>query len=392
MSKILNISAREILDSRGELTIEAEVQTEKGVKAIASVPQGKSTGSREDVYVAPKWACENVAKEIAPALIGLEVSNQSELDQKMLDLDGTPNERRLGANAILAVSLACARAGALEAQKPLWRYLRELYGQPTRAGNLALYVNMINGGLHAGNNLDIQEYLVIVEEGSLQKSVETATKIYHLLGKLLVEKFGESAANLGDEGGFAPDFKDNLAPFEYLKQAMSEVTSQARLGIDAAASNIEKSPVDLFKFYREAKQKYDLLYIEDPFGEDDDLNFKALTLEMGKDTIITGDDLTTTNPKSIREFGGAKAINGVIIKPNQAGSLSETLEAIRAARENNLKVVVSHRSGETDDDYIADLAYAVLADGIKLGSPARGERVAKYNRLLEIEREAGNNQ
>jgi len=230
--------------------------------------------------------------------------------------------------------------------------------------------------------------LVIVGGSEMKRSVGQGVLIYKELEKLLVADFGKGAANVGDEGGFAPNFSDNLLPFDYLARAIKEVgISGVRLGVDVAASDVKKSPDELFKLYREAKKKFDLMYIEDPFGENDDSNFAKLTTEIGASTIIAGDDLTTTSAESIEKFGKAGAINGVIIKPNQIGSLTEALAAVRMARKHKIAVVASHRSGETDDDFIADFAWAIGADGLKLGAPARGERIAKYDRLLEIERE-----
>ncbi|MDO8471515.1 MAG: enolase C-terminal domain-like protein [bacterium] len=387
MSKIKACQSRKILDSRGDWTIESKVTLESGVSASASIPQGKSTGSREAMSLPAEQALVNVDTRINEVLKGMEVRDQGGVDRKMLELDGTQNKSNLGANSILSISIAVARVAALEDGLPLWSHLRNLYGNKIDNKTPRLFINCINGGVHAGSGLEIQEYVVVPKFDTVRESIEFGAEFYKKLKEILTEAFGPTAAEVGDEGGFAPHMTDNIAPLQYMKQALSELGAEnkAELGIDAAASEIKRSSDELSKWYREMRDKYNLFYIEDPFGENNMDDFVTLAREFGGRPMIIGDDLTTTDSKEIEKAVLAGAINGVIIKPNQIGTLTETFEAIRVARNNNLFVIISHRSGETNDDFIADLAWAVGADGIKLGAPARGERVAKYNRLLEIE-------
>lgn len=384
--KIKKCSARKIVDSRAEWTIEVEVETENA-KASASVPQGKSTGEAEAVSLPADQAMENVNTVIADALVGVEADDLQKIDEILIKLDGTANKSRLGANAILGVSMAMARVIAKEKKVPLWQYLREIYGGAGSFKTPRLFANCINGGVHAGSGLLMQEYVVAPKFGAIKESVEFEILFYEKLKEILVNEFGPTASEVGDEGGFAPKMDDNLAPLKFLKQTLLELGAleKAELGIDAAASNIKRSSDELRNLYRQMKKEYNLLYIEDPFEQKDVTDFVSLKKEFSGRPMIIGDDLTTTDPKVIAKMAKAGAIDGVIIKPNQIGSVSETLEAVKIARKNNLFIIVSHRSGETTDDFISDLAWAVGADGIKLGAPARGERVAKYNRLLQIE-------
>ena len=387
MSKIKICQSRKILDSRGDWTIKSEVTLESGISAVASIPQGKSTGEREAVPLSVEQAMVNVNTRINEILKGVEAADQNRVDQTMLELDATRNKSNLGANAILSVSMAVARVSALESGLSLWSHLRNLYGENTNGGVPRLFANCINGGVHAGSGLEIQEYVVVPKFGTARENVEFEANFYKKLKETLVKTFGATAADIGDEGGFAPPMTDNLLPLHYMKQALLELglEGEVELGIDAAASNIKRNPDELINWYRQMKKEYDLLYIEDPFGENNFNDFVSLTKEFGGRPMIIGDDLTTTNREEIERAALAGAVNGIIIKPNQIGTVTETLEAIRMARKYNLFTIVSHRSGETGDSFIADLAWAVGADGIKLGAPARGERVAKYNRLLEIE-------
>jgi len=385
MTKISSISARKILNSRGDWTVKASVFLENGLGTTASVPQGKSRGLHEAVSVPAVQAVRNIIEKIDPSIRGLNPEDQAGIDRRLIELDGTPNKAALGANALLAVSLAVARAGALSKNTSLWEYLGNLAG--TKPDFPKLFANVINGGVHAGNNLDVQEYMIIPEETSPEKAVETTHLFYNQLRECLKENFGESSVNLGDEGGFAPEFKDNIEPFKILEKIREENDFKLQFGIDAAASNINKKPEELFEIYNNLISNYPLSFIEDPFGEEDFENFALLLQKYEKKILICGDDLTVTNVSRMKKAEGYKSVNSVIIKPNQIGTLSETLEAINFAGKQGWKVVVSHRSGETNDDFIADLAYAVGAYGIKLGAPARGERVVKYNRLLEISEE-----
>lgn len=390
MATIKNLDARPILDSRGQWTLEVLAKLSNGISACASVPQGKSRGSREARVLPAEKAVANV-KNLSRAFGGINPENQAEIDAKLIMLDGTPNKSKLGANAILGISLACARAAAKNKHLPLWRHLRSFLNiKVSKSKKPWLFVNMINGGQHAGNNLDFQEYLVIPKVSSFMESAKLAAKIYHTLEEYLKKHFGRGATGLGDEGGFAPNFKSNTLPFAVLKQIVAKLGLKSKIafGLDAAASDIKKSKQELQDFYSSLFRNYKLLYLEDAFGEEDFADFAGLLKKTRGKAWIAGDDLTTTNLSRVLEAHDADSMNAIIIKPNQIGTLTEALAVVEQAKKYKWKIIVSHRSGETNDDFIADFAYAVGADGLKLGAPARGERVAKYNRLLEIEREA----
>ncbi|PIR97883.1 MAG: phosphopyruvate hydratase [Candidatus Colwellbacteria bacterium CG10_big_fil_rev_8_21_14_0_10_42_22] len=384
MAKISDIKASKILNSRDDWTIEVELFLDDGVSVKASVPEGKSDGSHEAVSADVETAIYNIHKEILPTLRGLEVSDHLALDNKLIELDGTNNKSRLGANAILAVSIASFRASAQSRDKPIWRYIKEVSGLQS-FGSTKIYANLINGGKHAGNNLDIQEYLVIPKTENIKEAADIISRIYHNLGTICIEKYGESATLVGDEGGYAPSLDNNLIPLKLIKEAAGDF--EIDLGIDAAASGINMSKEKLMKIYREMVSAYNLFYLEDPFNEEDFPAFKEALLEFGEEVVVTGDDLTVTNTERMRIAKNHKSINGIIIKPNQIGTVSEAIRAVQKAREYGWSVIVSHRSGETNDDFIADFAVGVGADGAKIGAPARGERIAKYNRLLKIDEE-----
>jgi len=388
MSKIAETKVRKILDSRGEWTLEVAVVTDSGLPAVVSVPRGKSRGKYEAASVSVDEAVRNIEEVIAPALKGFDPKDQQKIDRRLIELDGTANKSGLGGNAVLGVSLACARAAAVSQQIPVWRHIRELINLPAPTGPPRLFINVINGGLHAGNNLDFQEYLIIPKVSTMTEAVRLGDLAYISLRDFLVENFGKSASLLGDEGGFAPEFRDNLEPFEILERSAADAGLLGKLdfGLDAAASNIQKDPEELKSIYQELRTRHNLWYLEDPFGENEFDKFADL-LKDWPSGLICGDDLTVTNVERMKTAVEHHSINSIIIKPNQIGTLTETLTAVRQAREYGWKVIVSHRSGETDDDFIADLAYGVGADGFKLGAPARGERVAKFNRLLAIEQE-----
>lgn len=389
MSQISNIKTRPILDSRGDWTIEVEVTLKNGVRAVSSVPQGKSTGLHEVEIVSAARAVKNIEKLILPKLKGKNIFRERELDELMTKLDGTPNKRRLGGNAILGVSIACVKAAAEASGVAVWKRVRELSGltvKQARKGVICprLFINVINGGLHAGNNLDFQEYLVIPKAKTFRESIFTGTQVYHALGKYLSRAKGRAAANVGDEGGYAPNFKDNLEPFGILRRVIKSLRLKDKVdfGLDAAASGIKIPHKKLLDLYGRLARDPRFIYLEDPFGEEDFLEFSALKVVIGEKIMIAGDDLTTTSVSRMEKAHAEGSVNAVIIKPNQIGTVSEALDAVRLARKYKWNVVVSHRSGETNDDFIADFAYGVGADGLKLGAPARGERVAKYNRLL----------
>ena len=387
MISLKNLRARKILDSRGEWTVEVLALASTGETAVFSEPRGKSRGKHEKVSVSADTALQNINNIITPALKGVALERQEEIDKRLLELDGTETKSELGENAILGASLACARLASVVNKKPLWKYLRELsgFGEPTAGPRL--FINIINGGLHAGSNLDFQEYLFIPRVTSFKEAIQSGTQVYKALREYLEKYFGKKASLLGDEGGFAPDFKDNAEPFAIIQKVADalQLRDKYDLGLDAAASNVRISNDKLTAIYNDLRQKYNLWYLEDPYGEDDFDSFAGLLKEWNGYGLITGDDLTVTSVKRIERAAEKKSINAVIIKPNQIGTLTETLAAMRWVRELGWKTIVSHRSGETNDDFIADLAFGVGADGFKLGAPARGERVAKYNRLLAIE-------
>jgi len=412
--KISSIVAREILDSRGNPTVSATVSLDSGVSASAAVPSGASTGQYEAVELRDGkeryggqgvlHAVKNVNETLAPALIGKMADNQAEIDKIMIDLDATPNKSKIGANAILAVSLACARVAALELKMPLYRYLRQIgdFG-PLPVMPVPL-MNIINGGRHADWATDIQEYMVMpVGAPSFSEALRMGTEVYQALKKIITDS--GSLAMIGDEGGFVPVSENNEAPLKLITEAIEktgyELGKDIVFGIDAAASEWYKNgqyhlkkegPRDgakLIEWYSDLTKRYKLVSIEDPFGDDDWQSFSSLNSSLGKNIQIIGDDLYVTNVSRLERGIQTKATNAILVKLNQIGTLTETIATINLAQRNNMKVIISHRSGETPDDFIADLVVACGAGQIKTGAPARGERVAKYNRLLEIEAELG---
>ena len=389
MASIAKISGRRILDSRGEWTIAVELTLGDKRRVIADVPRGRSTGTYEAAILPPLQALRRIEKNIAPKLRGLDTRKQDAIDELLLKLDGTSDKRRLGGNTLLGVSAAVCRAGALARQVPLWRHLRDLTGR--RHGRQTaprLWMNVINGGRHADNGLDFQEYLISPRAGSVKAAVEIGRDFYHALGERLLKLKGPSARGVGDEGGYAPRFRNNSEPFQILIRTAAALGLRKKIdfGLDAAASTIKKPDTPgLSRAYREFSRRYGLFYLEDPFGENDFTEFARLRRALPAAMLIAGDDLTVTNVGRMRAAEREKSVNAVIVKPNQVGTVSEALQAVRLARKFGWAVIVSHRSGETNDDFIADFAYGTAADGFKLGAPARGERIAKYNRLLEIE-------
>jgi len=388
MARIKKIRAYKILDSRGEWTIETEITLDNGIVSKSSVPQGKSIGSFEAYFVPPDTAINNISKKIEQNLLGIDIEEQEDIDNRMVDLDGTDNKSNLGANSILGVSLSCARAAALSLNVPVWKYLRSKYELRVN-NNPRLFLNVINGGLHAGNNLRFQEYILISKGKNLTESVEMGVFLYQAVRKYLIKHLGRSSSSLGDEGGFAPNFSNDLQPFEILQEIIGDegLTEKFDLGMDAAANNIDSPSQELTKTYLKIKDRFNIFYLEDHFKEDDFEDFSKLKRTIGGNTIVAGDDLTTTNIKRMKIAREKDSINGIIIKPNQIGTLTETIQAIKLAKEWGWLVIVSHRSGETSDTFIVDLALGTGADGIKIGAPARGERIAKFNRILEIERD-----
>ncbi|MFA7581814.1 MAG: phosphopyruvate hydratase [Candidatus Paceibacterota bacterium] len=410
--KIKFVNAIEMLDSRGNPTVKAYIELKNGIIGSALVPSGASTGRYEAVELrdgdGKRYggkgvlnAVNNIKTEIAEAISGMDARDQEKIDKKMIELDGTDNKSRLGANAILAVSLAVARAGAISSDKPLYEYLNGL-----SKGEISIPIpqmNIMNGGRHANWAADIQEYMLIPQgKSSFKESLRMCSEIYASLEEIL-RKNGQST-NVGDEGGFAPAFNDNKHPFSLMSEAVIvsgySLGEDVAFGIDSAASefykdgkyllkkeNKEMSSSELLDFYKEITNLNHVSSIEDPFAEDDWKAFSDMTLEMGNKIQIVGDDLYATNISRISRGIEEKATNAVLIKLNQIGTLTETIEAIKIAKESGQKAIISHRSGETEDSFIADLAVATGTGQIKAGAPARSERTAKYNRLLEIERE-----
>ncbi len=407
MFTIEHIHAREILDSRGNPTVEVDVLTEGGF-GRASVPSGASTGTNEALELRDKdkrylgkgvaKAVNNVNTEIKEALIGMDVRDQREIDMTMLELDGTPNKSRLGANAMLGVSLAIAHAASDSLGLSLYRYL----GGSNSFTLPCPTMNIINGGKHAGNNLAIQEFMIQPRGAkTYSEALRMGAETYHTLSAILVKKYGASAVNVGYEGGYAPPLSNTRDALDSVTSAIEEAGygKEISIGLDAAASEFyEKgiysidgrsfSPDDLADYYADLVKTYPILSIEDPFHEDAFDDFAALTKKL-KDTIIVGDDLFVTNVKRLQKGIKMNAGNALLLKVNQIGTLSEAFDAARLAQKNRFKVVVSHRSAETEDTTIADISVAIGAELIKTGAPARSERNAKYNQLLRIEEELG---
>jgi len=397
MSKIKEIKTREILDSRGKPTIEVELYVGNNV-FIDSCPSGTSSGTNEALELrdengkSVKKAVENVNNIIAKALIGMDPSEQKAVDEVMIKLDGTKNKSKLGANAILPVSMAVARAGAAVNKISLYQHISNISGNKL---NIPLpSFNIINGGVHAKNQLDFQEFMVMPQKKTFNENLLIGSKVFEKLTQIIKEIFGE-LPEMGFEGGYAPMISKAEQALYMIKNVIGEF--DAKIAIDVAATELYKngkyilegrefSRQELVDFYKDLVLRFPIISIEDPFAEEDWEGFKEIKHEL-KDTIIIGDDLTATNIKRIKEAKRKKSCNGVIIKLNQIGSVSETIEAANLAKSYGWKIMVSHRSGETLDNFIADLAVGIGADFIKAGAYTREERVVKYNRLLEIENE-----
>ncbi|QDK10717.1 phosphopyruvate hydratase [Helicobacter pylori] len=411
MLTIKDIHALEVMDSRGNPTIQASVVLSDNTKASAIVPSGASTGKREALELRDNdktrflgkgvlRACENVNSVIKHHLIGLEAINQAFVDERLRALDGTPNYANLGANAVLGVSMALARASAKALNLPLYRYLGG-------ANALTLPVpmlNIINGGTHANNSIDFQEYMIMpLGFESFREALRASAEVYHALKKLLDEK--NQLTSVGDEGGFAPNFNNNVEPLEAISQAIEKagykLGEEIALALDVASSELvdgnfnyhlkgENKILDsheLVAYYKELVAKYPIVSIEDGLSEDDWEGWAFLSKELGRQIQLVGDDLFVTNASILQKGIEKNIANAILIKPNQIGTISETLETIRLAKHHAYQCVMSHRSGESEDSFIADFAVALNTGEIKTGSTARSERIAKYNRLLEIEHE-----
>ncbi|NBD74328.1 phosphopyruvate hydratase [Patescibacteria group bacterium] len=380
------LTARPVLTSRGTWTVEVTARLSDGSVGVAAVPEGKSAGSHEVPAVTPTQAIQHIEGEISDALTGIVLDAHTRVDSILRELDGTDNFARLGGNTTLAVSVATAKAFACKQGVPLWHYLAGVAG--TSPGYPKLLANLINGGVHAGSGLPYQEYLISPQVAHPEYAIHMTARFYLALGELLAERFGPHATALGDEGGYTPPCEDPAEPYHLFDEVRERLQLEPEFlcyGLDAAANEIEEQATYVTRErYQALAEAHPLCYLEDPFTEDDLESHAALKASVPERTRIIGDDVTTTNVHRMSAAREADALSGLIIKPNQIGTLTDTLHAIARAREYDWSVTVSHRSGETTDPFIADLAVAVAADSFKLGAPARGERVEKYNRLLAI--------
>lgn len=404
MSKIKDLKGREVLDSRGNPTVEVEVLLEDGSLGRALVPSGASTGTREALELRDHderfmgrgvlKAVNNVNTIIREKLIGLESSNQELIDNTMIELDGTKNKSHLGANAILGVSLANLKASAISAKLPLYKYVGSGTELPVPM------MNIINGGAHADNNLDFQEYMIIPQRDTVKERIRIGAEVFHNLKKVLKEKGYNT--NVGDEGGFAPDLKSNEEGFKVIIEAIKSSGyipgKDVKLAIDVAASEFYENGTyhidgkklttkELIKFYEELVNKYPIISIEDPVDENDWEGFTAITKVLGDKIQLVGDDLFVTNIECLEKGIKLQAGNAILLKLNQIGTYTETLKAINLAKSNGYKTIISHRSGETEDTTIADLAVGLNLGQIKTGSMSRTDRICKYNQLIRIEEE-----
>lgn len=411
MSKIVDITSREILDSRGNPTVETKVYTEKGNVGVFSVPSGASTGTREALELRDndeRFFGKGVLKAVSNVslikdkLVGVEVSEQRKIDEVMIELDGTANKSNLGANAILSVSVACLKAAALDSGLEVYEYLN----RREKRLPYAMY-NIINGGKHSSNNLDIQEFMIVPKFKEFKEGLRAASEIFNQLKSLLIKQ--GLSVNVGDEGGFAPDLKSNEEALSLIMKSISEAGYipgvNVFVALDVAASSLYNKNNDTYKidnnslsreelldYYVSLVKSYPIISIEDAFDENDYEGFKMITEVLGKKISIVGDDLFVTNKELLKKGIDNKMCNAILIKLNQVGTFYETLETIVLAKQHNYTTIISHRSGETLDTFIADLAVSLNIPFIKTGSVTRGERVCKYNRLMEIEEELSKNE
>lgn len=404
MSKIKDIKAREILDSRGNPTIEVDIILDNGKLARASVPSGASTGSKEALELRDNDLSRYMGKGVLKAvknvnilkeyLIGMETGNQKELDNKLIKLDGTDNKSKYGANAILGISLAYLKASSLDKNIPLYKYVGSNYSMPKAM------MNILNGGAHADNDLDFQEFMIVPNAETFSKRLQIGSEVFHTLKKVL-EKEGYQTA-VGDEGGFAPNIKTNEEALDFIikaiKEAGYEPAKDVNIALDVAASEFYKDGIyylkgaglklttdELIDYYQTLLDKYPIISIEDPLDENDWQGFQKMTKIYGDKISIVGDDLFVTNKKYLQKGIDMKVANAILIKINQIGTITETLETINLAKENGYKTIISHRSGETEDTSIASLAVGLNLGYIKTGSLSRTDRICKYNELLRIE-------
>lgn len=405
--KITNIKAREILDSRGNPTVEVDVTLENNMRARAAVPSGASTGEREALEMRDNDknrfggkgvlnAVKNVNERIKPVIVGMDVFDQYSIDTAMLELYGTKTKSNLGANAILGVSMACLKAAAKAKNIPLYKYVGEGTTLPVPM------MNILNGGAHADNKLDFQEFMIIPQRDTIHERVRVGSEVFHALKKVLNER--KLSTGVGDEGGFAPDLNSNTEGFELIMEAIKkagyEPGKDVKLAIDVAASEFYQdgkynlvgegrslTTDELIDFYKELVSKYPIISIEDPVDENDWEGFAKITRELGDKVQLVGDDLFVTNKECLQKGINMKAGNAILLKVNQIGTITETLETIKLAKENGYKTIISHRSGETEDTTIADLAVGLDLGQIKTGSMSRTDRICKYNQLMRIEEE-----
>ena len=403
--EIIDLKAREILDSRGNPTVEVDVFLENGIMARAAVPSGASTGEREALEMRDGDkkrfggkgvlnAVKNVNEKIKPVVLHMDVFDQYSIDTAMLELDGTKTKSNLGANAILGVSMACLKAAAKAKNMPLYKYVGEGRSLPYAM------MNILNGGAHADNKLDFQEFMIIPQRDSIHERVRVGSEVFHALKSVLNER--KLSTGVGDEGGFAPDLESNTEGFELIieaiKKAGYEPGVDVKLAIDVAASefysdgkynlvgeNRSLTTDELIDFYKELIDKYPIVSIEDPVDENDWEGFSKITKELGDKVQLVGDDLFVTNKECLQKGIDLKAGNAILLKVNQIGTITETLETIKLAKDNGYKTIISHRSGETEDTTIADLAVGLDLGQIKTGSMSRTDRMCKYNQLMRIE-------
>ena len=408
--KIKNIKAREILDSRGNPTVEVDVILDNDIMARACVPSGASTGKLEALEMRDNDqtrfngkgvlnAVKNVNEKIKPVVVGMDVKDQYSIDNAMLELDGTKSKSNLGANAILGVSMACLKAAAKESNMPLYRYVGEGKTMPIPM------MNILNGGAHADNKLDFQEFMIIPQRDSVHERIRVGSEVFHALKKVLIEN--KLSTGVGDEGGFAPDLDSNTEGFELIMKAIKKAGytpgKDVKLAIDVAASELYSdgkynlagegrslSTNELIDFYEELISKYPIISIEDPVDESDFEGFAKITRKLGDKIQLVGDDLFVTNKECLQKGIDMKAGNAILLKVNQIGTITETLETIKLAKENGYKKIISHRSGETEDTIIADLSVGLDLGQIKTGSMSRTDRICKYNQLMRIEEELEN--
>jgi enolase len=405
-SKIKNIKAIEILDSRGYPTVEVELETDFG-KFLAAVPSGASKSKYEALELRDggkryfgkgvKKAIKNIKEILAPKLIGLDPRDQKKIDNVMIELDGSENKSKLGVNSILPISMATCRAGAESEGLFLYQYIAKLTSNFQKPLLPSPLFNVINGGVHAGGDLDFQEFMICPLKNSFSENLKIASEIYHKLKEILIKKFGKQSINLGDEGGFVPKIKFPEKAIELILEASKILNYKIKIVLDVAASQFFKkgkyktkmanfNRENLLKYYQKLIKNYPILGLEDPFSQED-LEGWNLLMNLKDKILIIGDDLLATNPQRIKLAKEKNLCNSAIVKLNQIGTVTETIEAVKLAKSFGWKIIVSHRSGETNDDFISDFAVGIGAEFIKAGAPARGERVAKYNRLLKIEKD-----